>query len=387
MARVVSPHHVSLADTVPALLAGLGVTGMSNTFDIPRVSRVCLLLVDGLGWHLLRDHGAAAPFLYALSTGREPIVAGFPSTTATSVATLGTGVLSGEHGLVGYSFAVDGDLLNALSWRRHANGRPVDLRTRVVPEVIQPRRTLFERAVDAGVAVELVAPPGQDGSGLTRAALRGGHFRSAFALGDLTSHVLSSLAGHDRVFCYTYCPDLDALGHGYGPGSDAWVHQLTYVDHLVSTLADALPPDGLLAVTADHGMVTVGIEDRVDFDSEPMLHGGIRQLGGEARVRHLYVEPGATQDVCQAWRERLGDRALVLTRDEAIDAGWFGPRTADFVVPRIGDLVVAARGTLAVTRSKAEPRLSGFAGQHGSLTDHEQLIPFLTTTTRSRSDR
>jgi hypothetical protein len=94
-------------------------------------------------------------------------------------------------------------------------------------------------------------------------------------------------------------------------------------------------------------------------------------------VRHLYTETGAAQDVRDAWQELLGDRAWLLSRAEAVAAGWFGPRVSDLARDRIGDLVVAAGGTLALMRSTAEPLFSRLIGHHGSLTAAEQLIPLL----------
>ncbi|MCP2257207.1 putative pyrophosphatase or phosphodiesterase, AlkP superfamily [Streptoalloteichus tenebrarius] len=371
----------TLADVVPSLLAGLGVPGTSDVLGLPGAPRVCLLLVDGLGWELLRSHAADAPFLSSLAAERDPITAGFPATTATSLSTLGTGRPSGEHGMVGYSFAPDdNEVLNVLRWQRHGDGAHVDLRSQYVPEQIQPHRTVFEQAADAGVEVRLVAPGAQDGSGLTRAVLRGGQFRGTYALGDLTTHVLDALSGHPRVLCYAYHADLDMLGHIYGAGSTPWRAQLRYVDQLAATIAEGLPSDSMLVVTADHGMVNAGEQDRVDIDTEPALLDGVRMLGGEARVRHVYTAQGAVEDVRRAWSEVLGERALVLPRDEAISAGWFGPRVDDRVRPRVGDLVVAALGSFVMVRSQAEPQLSLLPGQHGSLTREEQLVPLLTAT-------
>ncbi len=368
----------TLADVVPSLLAGLRVPGMTNVLGLPGASRVCLLLVDGLGWRLLRSHEAEAPFLSSLTADREPITAGFPATTATSIATLGTGVPSGEHGIVGYTFAAGpGELLNTLRWQRHGEEPPVDLRTRIVPERLQPRPTVFERATDAGVAVRLVAPHAQDASGFTRAVLRGGRFRGVHALGDLASHVLDALHDHDRVFCYAYHGDLDTLGHIYGPGSMPWRQQLAVVDHLAATITMGLPTDSMLLITADHGMVSGAEGDQIDLDTEPLLRDGVRMLGGEARVRYVYTEPSATDDVWRAWHDVLGTRALVTRRDDAIDMGWFGPRVAAHIRPRIGDLVVAALDNFTMVRSEAEPTSSRFIGHHGSLTPDEQLIPLL----------
>ncbi|HWC82670.1 MAG TPA: alkaline phosphatase family protein [Pseudonocardiaceae bacterium] len=368
----------TLANVVPSVLAGLDVPGMAATLALPPARRVCLLLVDGLGWELLRGHEAHAPFLTSLTAGSTAITAGFPATTATSIAALGTGLPPGEHGIVGYSFAADNDLLlNALGWSRHTQGNPTDLRSRIVPEQLQPHPTAFQRAADAGVAVSRVAPRDQDGSGLTRAVLRGGEFVGVHALGDLTSQTLAALRGHDRVFCYAYHADLDLLGHVYGPGSAPWCEQLAFVDRLAATIAQGLPEEGMLVVTADHGMVPIAPEDRVDVDEDAQLREGVRLFGGEARVRHVYTEPGATEAVLATWQERLGNSAWILRREEAIAAGWFGLRVLDAVRPRIGDLVVAAHGGLAITRGQAEPLLSRLLGHHGSLTKQEQLVPLL----------
>lgn len=69
--------------------------------------------------------------------------------------------------------------------------------------------------------------------------------------------------------------------------------------------------------------------------------------------------------------------AWVVSKDEAIDAGWFGPvdhRVAD----RIGDVVAAARGSAAVVATVAEPRESALIGMHGSLAASDQRVPLLT---------
>jgi Flp pilus assembly secretin CpaC len=113
-----------------------------------------------------------------------------------------------------------------------------------------------------------------------------------------------------------------------------------------------------------------------DADVLGGLQNGVRLLGGDPRSRHVYTEPGAEADVLAAWRGVLGDDAWVVTRDEAVAAGWFGA-LGEHVAPRIGDVVVAMRGTAGVTRTVAEPMLSTLPGQHGSLSPAEQLVPFL----------
>jgi len=116
--------------------------------------------------------------------------------------------------------------------------------------------------------------------------------------------------------------------------------------------------------------------ERVDVDEMPALRAGVARLGGEARARHVYAEPGAAGDVLAAWRETLGGKAWVLSREEAVDAGWFGP-VDPAVLPRVGDVVAVPDGDLAIIASRAEPVPSRLVGMHGSLLPAEQLVPLL----------
>ncbi|ANW64852.1 phosphodiesterase [Mycobacterium sp. djl-10] len=363
------PH---LADVVPAVLAAMGVDGLESPLSFGEVSGACVLLVDGLGADLLDAHAADAPTLAALRSSSLQV--GFPSTTAAGLAAVGTGRRSGQHGMVGYTFRVPGaGVINALRWRPHPWGD--DLRERLVPEEVQPLATTFETAARAGVAVSVVSGAQFTDSGLTRAVLRGGRYVGVHALGDLAATVAQVI--DDGGFCYGYHADLDLVGHLHGPGSRAWRLQLRQVDRLVESVVDALPPGGLLAVVADHGMVTADPETTLDIDAAPELLDGVEDIAGEPRARHVYVRAGAAADVADTWSAVVADRAWVLTRDQAITAGWFGPQVSDRVAARIGDLVVAARDSAVLVRRTVEPLESALLGHHGSLSSAEQRVPLL----------
>jgi hypothetical protein len=360
----------TLADLSSSILASLDsdVPGSQNVLGLPSAHHACLLIVDGLGWDLLRDHPAAAPFLSELARDAKPITAGFPSTTVTSLGSLCTGLPPGQHGLLGYQVAIPGEnrLLNGLRWD-----------SRVDPRRWQPRPTIYERAAAAGIAAVHVAQGSFRGSGLTEATMRGADFRPADSMGALAAQAAAAMAEEGRTLVTVYHGDLDGTGHVFGVGSEAWYNQLAHVDKLAEQLASALPSGSHMHVTADHGMVDVGSEDRIDVDAIPELRAGLALLGGEPRARHLYARPGAAADVLVTWREMLGDRAWVLSRDEAIKEGWFGPVDPG-MADRIGDVVAAPVGSLALVATQAEPRESRLSGMHGSLTPSEQLVPALT---------
>lgn len=367
------PNLSHLADVVPSVFAALGVPGFDARIPLRgELTGACVLLIDGLGAELLDTYAREAPVLAGMRG--TTLQVGFPSTTVAGLAAVGTGCTSGEHGMVGYTFRMPGaGVVNALRWRPHPWGD--DLRDVVVPERIQPRPTAFERAAAAGMAVTVVNRAEFVDSGMTRAVLRGGRYVGVQGLGDLAAGVRAAVAAGG--FCYGYHGDLDLLGHLYGPGSEAWRMQLRQVDRLVESVLDGLPPGGLLVVVADHGMVAVDPSELVDVDGSTSLMAGVDDIGGEARARHVYTADGAVADVVAAWRAELGDRAWVVTRDEAIDAGWFGERVDDHVRPRIGDVVAAARGSAALVRRTVEPIESALVGHHGSLTTAEQRIPLL----------
>ncbi|MBC3195033.1 alkaline phosphatase family protein [Pseudonocardia sp. C8] len=361
----------TLADVLPALLHAIGapLDERPPAFALPPARAAALLLVDGLGHELLHAHAEDAPVLAGLADA-GPLTVGFPSTTPISLTSLGTGLPPGAHGTLGLRFRVDGRLLDALGWSEDRK----DLRDKLVPEQVQPEPTVLERAAAAGVTVRSVSPLEFRTSGLTRSGLRGGEYRGVAALGDLATEILSGLDGPGPRLVYAYHADLDKVGHLYGPGTPAWRWQLRQIDTLAGMLLEVLPPGTLFAVTGDHGMVTV---DRiVDADAEPALQDGVALLGGDPRARHVYARPGATDDVLAAWRATLGEDARVVSREEAVAEGWFGP-VGDRVQDRIGDVVAALHGTAAVVRRQAEPYLSSFPGQHGSFTAAEQLVPLL----------
>jgi len=369
---VPSYGSAALADLSSSMLASLDPEAppAQNVLGLPPARRACLLIVDGLGWELLRDHPAAAPFLSELARNSRPITAGFPSTTVTSLGSICTGQPPGQHGILGYQVAIPGEnrLLNGLRWD-----------ARVDPLQWQPLPTVYERATAAGIAAVHVAQGSFRGTGLTVATMRGADFRPADSMGALAAQAATALRENDRAFVTVYHGDLDGTGHVFGVASDAWYNQLAHVDKLAEQLAGALPSGAIMYVTADHGMVDISPEDKFDVDARPELRSGLALLGGEPRARHLYARRGAAADILAAWREVLGDRAWVLSRAEAISEGWFGPVDAA-MTSRIGDVVAAAAGALALVATKAEPRESALFGMHGSLTAAEQLVPALAYT-------
>ncbi|MEE6176440.1 alkaline phosphatase family protein [Mycobacterium sp. 050134] len=367
----------SLCDVLPAAAALLGVPdardrlALTDHVDADGVDRIAVVLVDGMGWHLLPELAGSAPLLASVlagDTGRLlELACTFPSTTPTSLVSLGTGARPGEHGILGFTLNVPGTdrVLNHIRWR---DDPPHD--------VWQPLPTWFERLQRNGTSARALLPEWFIGSGLTDAAYRGAEFRPTAATEDYAQRFSDELRAAPGLV-YGYTADLDAAAHVAGIGSPPWHEAAARVDTLLARLVESLPPTATLLVTADHGGLNVPDAARVDLDADPQLTEGVRVVAGEPRVRYLHTEPGAASDVRSAWREVMGGAAEVYGRDEAVATGMFGP-VAPANLARIGDVVVVCNGDAAVLATGHEPpetaRLIGF---HGASTPAEMAIPLI----------
>ena len=367
----------SIAEVLTSAAASVGVPGFENRLKLPAAKRICVVLADGLGRNLLKQKSAHTPFLRAVmqsGQGQVPVSldSAFPSTTAASLASFGTGLAAGQHGMVGYD-VLDPDqdrVVNMLGgWDAGVD-----------PEQWQPFPTVFQRAAEH-VDVTTVSLPQFSDSAMTRAALRGGRHVTATTSHARTAAAAEAMAGAGRSLMYFYVNELDKAGHRHGCQSPQWEHQLEELDATVKRLSSTLPAGTTILLTADHGMLDVPESQRIDYAADPALVAGVRHTAGEPRMVHLYLEGSEGESgrarLLEAWRARFGDRIWAFTREEAIAAGLFGAVRAE-VGPRIGDVMIAARDALAFYDTRrVRPTALEVVGQHGSLTKAEREVPLL----------
>lgn len=336
---------------------------------LPRAERVVVVLVDGLGLAQVRERRGHAPTLRPFLDGARALCSAFPSTTASSLGLLGTGCAPGLTGMVGYTArAADGRLGNLVSWT--GLGDPAD---------VQREPTVLEQAAAAGLPVTSVGLRRFDGSGLTRAVLRGARHVGVDDLGARADAVARALRKPGLV--YLYFGEVDKVGHHEGWTSDAWGDALADVDRAIGRLLRVVPRGTLVLVTADHGMVDVDPAHRHDVSAAPHLTDAVAFVAGEPRMTHLHVADGVSPEtVADRWQDTLGDDAVVLTRSEAVGAGLLGA-VAPHVEPTIGDVLVLATGRATVVDPRSQSAASlELRGVHGSLTHAETDVPFIALT-------
>lgn len=364
-----------LSDVIPAAALAVGAEHILAPEAVARAQRIApdaaartavVVLIDGLGSRLIRRRAAHAPFLRSLLPDETLLSAGFPSTTANSLSSLATGMLPGAHGVMGYTLLDPerDEVFNQLTGSEHVDGR-----------VWVPDATLFDRLIAGGIDAVNLGEPKFDGRGLNRGSMRGARFRGSRTLDERVDHALEALRAPGRRIVYLYWGALDKSGHVHGVDSWEWLEELERVDGSLRRLAGALPNDAVMAVTADHGMIDVPHETRLDLAEHPAHRDLLRAVGGEPRAAHLYAREGAAADALSAFRTLVGERATVLTRSEAVGAGLFGP-VRERNLPRIGDLVVIGEPGFGIVDSENDSAAAlSLLGHHGGVTADELEIP------------
>ncbi|MEN9927416.1 MAG: hypothetical protein RJB27_492 [Actinomycetota bacterium] len=335
------------------------------------MGRELLFLIDGFGFDTLSQYADVMPTMSRMFN-HGLVQTSFPSTTATSLATLTTGELPGVHGMLGYTVQVPrsgGRLLNALKWDE-----------RVDPENWQPVETLFQRAAKVGISVTHVAAKRYENSGFTRAVFRGAEYKGANVVADLVSETKQALQ-KTPSFVYLYVNDLDNAGHSDGVGSDKWIAALSAIDQMISQLMKEVPKGTRIWVTSDHGMINV--EEKIIIGQDNPLLTGVSVIAGEPRARHLYLENDSVQarvDAASLWQEYLQEKALVLTREQAISSDLFGAQLSADAIDRMGEVIAIARGGLVLLDPERADKEGAMVGHHGSDSEIESQVGLLTTT-------
>ena len=359
-------QRFGLADITNSIFNSLSVPETIDSLSLGSAeNREVLILIDGMGQDAIDKYGDQFPIFDELKQVKK-LYTNFPSTTATSLSTLGTGVLPGVHGMLGYTVRVprsDNRLLNALKWDE-----------RVDPVMWQKVPTLFERAVLAGVSVTHVAAKRYEGSGFTQAALRGAKYVGANGVDEMATAVSAALKPQPS-FVYTYLNTLDSAGHSDGVGSDKWLTALQQVSEFITKVKQLAPAGSRIWVTSDHGMVNS--TEQVILGQDNKLLENVTLIGGEPRARHIYTKEGAASETITQWQEFFGSKARILSKDSAIKDGLFGPVVTEDSHDRLGDLIAIANNDLILVDPARVREESSMVGHHGGVTDIEVEIPLL----------
>ncbi len=351
------------------------ITGLVPTFleaereptwiseDVLMARQVVLFVLDGLGWEQLQKRISDLPTFSYFNGG--PITTVAPSTTAAALTSITTGVPPGEHGLIGYRIPVDNGVLNTLRWSTGSG----DAQKEVPPSSLQPILPF------GGQRPPVVSQKKFENSGFSAAHMPDVRLHGYNTREELVSQT-ASLVNDGEPFVYVYWDGIDQTGHEFG-FTDCYEEELFACDQMIKEFLSRIGPEVAVFVTADHGLVSVG-ENLISLSKE--ITSLIEFQSGEARFRWLHARHGARGELLQAAKEQFEDIAWVVSADEILNQGWFGPKVTEAARSRLGDVALVAREPVAFLDA-AEVMSIELICRHGSLTVEEMFVPAISMVT------
>lgn len=336
---------------------------------------VVVLLIDGLGDEFLATHGAGSSLL---AHRRRSLSSVFPSTTASALTTLMTGLSPAQHGLNGW-FIRDrrfGGIIAPLPLIVRGNG-PIEAWL-LAPRLF-PYASMFHRSHRATV---MLSPAAIARSRYSQRHARGAHMRAYQGLDELQLGLVDEARQLRRCggLVLAYCADFDALSHAYGTHSEQAVAMFWRLDHLFAAVLDALAGSGVtLVVTADHGFIDVPAGQDIVLPAAGEVAAMLAApLFGERRAAFCALRPGA-EAAFFAWAQaELAGKAVAMRAVDLLASGLLGPgRAHPRLAERVGDCVLLMEPGWTLGDRVEGESLHRMIGVHGGLSAAEMRVPLV----------
>lgn len=385
--KVLPDSQNGIVNLMGSLMEGLGGEGLSaapilelTPREIRDYRQVLLLVVDGLGMAPLK---AISPDGILARSVRTPMTSVFPSTTATAVTSLMTGLYPLEHGLTGWHmyFRELGTVLAVLPGMPRYGGVPwgasgVDLKN------LLGLSPMFDRIKTPST---LLTPRNIADSPFNQAMRGSGAVVPYQGLQGFFDRLEQGVKGaKGRHYHYAYWSDFDHVAHAAGPMSPgAQEHLEAFEAAFEDFLAKIQGSSTLVVVTADHGFIEHDPAAVTSLWDYPEIEACLAlPLSGEARAAYVAVKSGCESRFEKLMTDLLGDRIDLYRSTALLAEGWFGsghqhPRFLD----RIGDYVLIPSGRGIVRDRVFGEHKTAMRGYHGGLHPDEMWVPMIVCAT------
>jgi hypothetical protein len=351
--------------------------------------RVILLLIDGLALHRFIRWMEIAPVWKTLVQDGvlAPLTSVVPSTTSSALTSLWTGVSPASHGVIGYEmwlkeFSLIGNMIT------HA---PITFRNSTdslgaagfSPDQFLSNTTFGTHLKEHGVKSYSYTHYGIANSGLSRMLMNDVEvvpFQTPASMWVSIRNLIKNKS-NEKMYVWTYWGQVDGISHYHGPDDERTAAEFShYSSAFQNFFLDQLNPtdraETLLILTADHGQTSTPLNSTQVLANHPGLNQHLRMKPTcENRLAFLYLRPCHEDAVREYFSQTWPDRFDLLSQDDAVDNGLFGPgdKHPD-LTDRVGDLIVVARDDAYLWWANEDDFLRG---RHGGLNPHDMLVPFL----------
>ncbi len=353
------------------------------------IQRVVLILVDALAFHRLRAWLEITPVWRRLTRDGvlAPLTSVVPSTTSSALTSLWTGQSPASHGIIGYEmwlkeYGIVGNTIlhSPIAFKGGAGSLEM---AGFKPMSFLPHTTLGSHMKTHGVESYSFTHRGIANSGLSRMLMQNVevHPFSTPASMWVSIRELIEKKPNERMYIWTYWGQLDGISHYDGPDDERAAAEFSHFsaafdDYFVKKLNLTTRKDTLVILTSDHGQTATPLNPTYLLANHPGLNQYLRiKPTCENRMAFLYARSGHENAVHDYFKEHLPGRFTLISQDDALNAGIFGPGSHHpDLRNRIGDLIAIARQDAYLWWANEDDFL---LGRHGGLHHHDMLVPFL----------
>ncbi|MFA7676524.1 MAG: alkaline phosphatase family protein [Candidatus Shapirobacteria bacterium] len=342
--------------------------------DLKNYKNVVLFLIDGLGYEYVQKYGRDSELnKHCL----DKITSVFPSTTASAVTALETGVAPQQHGITGWFMFLKelGVLAKILPFKSRYGGQNFTI------DSIQ-RKDIFteKRVVDKIKSSSFMIYPEHiiDGKVNKKSKSLLGYKN----LDDLFSQIKKTIKlSNKRKYIYAYWDKFDYLCHKNGGASKEVNIHFWQLDKKISSLSKSLKgTNTALIITADHGLIDTIEKSKIILlqDHPELVETLTMPLSGEPRVAYCYVHPQKTQQFENYIKNNLSYCCEVYKSVDLLNKGVFGLFEPNKnLIDRIGDYILLMKENYIIKDFLLTEKKECHIGNHGGTSSNEMLVPLI----------
>ena len=355
-------YNNSIANLACSVLKYYGIEPPNDSLKIAddilkkEYKNVVLVLLDGMGMHILEKHLEPGGFFRKHLIGTYSSV--FPPTTVAATTSVLSGLFPNQHCWLGwdcYFKELDKNVTVFSNTEQMTGEKAADYS---VAGKYCPYTNILDRISDAGIAAHFLAP-----------------FRNPFpsSFQEECAQIKDLCREAGRKYIYAYWDDPDTTMHRHGTGGDKIRDLILNLEKDVENLVNDLE-DTLVLVTADHGHLDTG--GVVITDYPDLCECLVRMPSIEPRALNLFVKDGMAEKFSRLFNEHFHDQFLLFSKREVIEKKLFGTGVNSMRLnDMLGDFLAVATGGLTIFNTAEEQRK--FKSAHAGITSEEMIIPLI----------
>ena len=372
----------SLVNFMGNILASMGAKPIYKpleNFDNSALSNsknVVLIVIDGLGYEYLQTYGKDT---FLGKNLMRKLTSVFPSTTASAITALQTGLSTLEHAMTGwFVYLKELGTASVILPFKPRYGDYSFGKMDIKAEEIFNFKNIFDKINRKSFHIiprfilnsEFSTFVGGKAERLGYKTLQG-----------FINQINKVIKNNDEPkFIYAYWSKFDTLSHENGTKSKKVHKHFLEIDAAISALKKTQKNnDTTIFITSDHGFLDTEKSKTLYMKDHPKLHETlILPLCGEPRVPYCYVKPSKENQFLNYINEKLKNVCHLFKSEELIEKNFFGlhyenPKLRD----RIGDYILIMKDNYVFKDAVTSEEINSFIGYHGGTSKQEMFVPLI----------